>query len=50
VIHMAASSLVGESVQQPARYYHNNVVTRCDAHIRREEDRLLVNRSGLWRT
>ena len=26
VIHMAASSLVGESVQLPAKYYHNNVV------------------------
>jgi UDP-glucose 4-epimerase len=26
VIHMAAFSLVGESVQQPAKYYHNNVV------------------------
>ena len=26
VIHMAASSLVGESVQAPAKYYHNNVV------------------------
>ena len=26
VIHMAASSLVGESVQEPAKYYHNNVV------------------------
>src|SRR5688500_11983919 len=26
VIHMAASSLVGESVEQPAKYYHNNVV------------------------
>ena len=26
VIHMAASSLVGESVQQPAKYYANNVV------------------------
>ena len=26
VIHMAASSLVGESVQQPAKYYRNNVV------------------------
>jgi len=25
VVHMAASSLVGESVQQPARYYANNV-------------------------
>lgn len=25
VIHMAASSLVGESVQNPAWYYHNNV-------------------------
>ncbi|CAN5314931.1 UDP-glucose 4-epimerase GalE [soil metagenome] len=26
VIHMAASSLVGESVQQPEKYYDNNVV------------------------
>ncbi len=26
VIHMAAYSLVGESVEQPAKYYHNNVV------------------------
>ena len=26
VIHMAASSLVGESVQQPGKYYRNNVV------------------------
>jgi UDP-glucose 4-epimerase len=26
VIHMAASSLVGESVQEPAKYYHNNVM------------------------
>ena len=26
VIHMAAASLVGESVQEPAKYYHNNVV------------------------
>ena len=26
VIHMAASSLVGESVVEPAKYYHNNVV------------------------
>jgi UDP-glucose 4-epimerase len=26
VIHMAASSLVGESVSEPAKYYHNNVV------------------------
>jgi UDP-glucose 4-epimerase len=27
VIHMAASSLVGESCEQPAKYYNNNVVT-----------------------
>jgi UDP-glucose 4-epimerase len=27
VIHMAASSLVGESVSEPAKYYNNNVVT-----------------------
>jgi len=26
VIHMAALSLVGESVQAPSKYYHNNVV------------------------
>src|SRR5215211_3129716 len=26
VIHMAAHSLVGESVQAPAKYYHNNFV------------------------
>jgi len=26
VIHMAAYSLVGESVENPAKYYHNNVV------------------------
>lgn len=26
VVHFAASSLVGESVRQPALYYHNNVV------------------------
>jgi UDP-glucose 4-epimerase len=26
VIHMAASSLVGESIENPAKYYHNNVV------------------------
>jgi UDP-glucose 4-epimerase len=26
VIHMAASSLVGESVENPSKYYHNNVV------------------------
>lgn len=27
VIHMAADSLVGESVQQPSKYYQNNVVS-----------------------
>jgi len=26
VVHFAADSLVGESMQQPAKYYHNNVV------------------------
>jgi UDP-glucose-4-epimerase GalE len=26
VVHFAASALVGESVEQPARYYHNNVI------------------------
>src|SRR5687767_9044345 len=36
VIHMAAYSLVGESVVEPAKYYHNNVVaslTLLDAMI-----------------
>src|SRR5439155_27295318 len=27
VIHMAAHSLVGESVEQPAKYYENNLIT-----------------------
>src|SRR3982751_7039055 len=27
VVHMAADSLVGESVGSPARYYQNNLVT-----------------------
>ena len=27
VIHMAADSLVGESVEQPAKYYENNLIT-----------------------
>ena len=26
VVHFAALALVGESVRQPARYYHNNLV------------------------
>lgn len=29
VIHLAASSLVGESVANPAKYYRNNVVAGC---------------------
>jgi UDP-glucose 4-epimerase len=41
VIHLAADSLVGESVQNPAKYYHNNVTVglalleamrQCDVH------------------
>jgi UDP-glucose 4-epimerase len=42
VIHMAASSLVGESVTDPAKYYRNNVVAglalleaMIDANVRR---------------
>lgn len=42
VIHMAADSLVGESVEQPAKYYRNNVVAglalldaMLDANVRR---------------
>src|SRR5439155_21073563 len=30
VIHMAADSLVGESMQRPAKYYRNNVVNSLD--------------------
>ncbi len=30
VIHMAADSLVGESVQKPAKYYRNNMVAGLD--------------------
>jgi UDP-glucose 4-epimerase len=29
VIHFAASALVGESVADPAKYYHNNIVSSC---------------------
>jgi UDP-glucose 4-epimerase len=41
LIHLAADSLVGESVQNPAKYYHNNVTVglalleamrQCDVH------------------
>lgn len=42
VIHMAADSLVGESVEQPAKYYRNNVVAglnlldaMCDCGVRK---------------
>ena len=42
VIHMAASSLVGESVENPAKYYYNNVIaglvlldTMRDCDVRR---------------
>lgn len=42
VVHFAASALVGESVTDPAKYYHNNVVAThsllsamLDAHVRR---------------
>ena len=29
VMHFAASALVGESVTDPAKYYHNNIVASC---------------------
>ena len=42
VIHMAAFSLVGESVEAPSKYYHNNVVAglvlldaMCDCDVKR---------------
>src|SRR5256714_757557 len=44
VIHMAADSLVGESVQHPAKYYQNNVVNglKLLAAMRECGDRKLV--------
>ncbi|UUZ91536.1 UDP-glucose 4-epimerase GalE [Paenibacillus sp. P25] len=47
VIHFAANSLVGESMQNPGKYYHNNVYgTLCllekDERVRREADRVLL--------
>ncbi len=46
VIHMAADSLVGESVQQPAKYYRNNVVaglSLLDAMLECEVKRLVFS-------
>lgn len=44
VIHMAASSLVGESVVEPAKYYHNNVVAGLSLleAMRREQVKKIV--------
>ena len=54
VIHMAASSLVGESVEAPAKYYHNNVVAGLvlldamrDCGVK--QDRFLLNRRDVRR-
>lgn len=46
VIHLAASSLVGESVQNPARYYRNNLVRSLallDAMLERGVGRMLFS-------
>jgi UDP-glucose 4-epimerase len=46
VIHMAADSLVGESVQHPAKYYRNNVtagLVLLDAMIEAEVKRLVFS-------
>jgi UDP-glucose 4-epimerase len=46
VIHMAADSLVGESVQNPAKYYRNNVVaglSLLDAMLECEVKRLVFS-------
>lgn len=46
VIHMAADSLVGESVEQPAKYYRNNVVNGLkllDAMREREVKKLVFS-------
>jgi UDP-glucose 4-epimerase len=46
VIHMAADSLVGESVEQPSKYYQNNVVaglTLLDAMRAAEVNRIVFS-------
>ena len=46
VVHFAASSLVGESVRQPADYYHNNVVkglALLDAMVESDVRRLVFS-------
>src|SRR5256885_5042337 len=46
VIHMAADSLVGESVQKPAKYYRNNVVaglTLLDAMLAADVKRIVFS-------
>jgi UDP-glucose 4-epimerase len=49
VIHMAADSLVGESVEQPAKYYRNNVIaglSLLDAMRETEVKRLVFSSSA----
>ena len=46
VVHFAASSLVGESVRQPADYYHNHVVkglAMLDAMVESDVRRLVFS-------
>jgi UDP-glucose 4-epimerase len=42
VVHFAALALVGESVRQPARYYHNNL--SCTLGLME-----LMRKHGIWR-
>jgi UDP-glucose 4-epimerase len=51
VIHMAAYSLVGESVGNPAKYYENNVVaglSLLDAMVETEVKKLVFLRPPLF--
>jgi UDP-glucose 4-epimerase len=49
VLHFAARSLVGESMQQPAKYWHGNVVTSVrllDAMVKHGTPRLVFSSSA----
>ena len=54
ILHCAARSLVGESIEDPARYFRDNVaggiaLLEARARGRRRSRRLLVHRGGLRR-
>ena len=55
VIHFAASAYVGESVEDPAKYYRNNVTgtlvaSGCLPRAPGRQDHLFVELRDLWRT